>query len=114
MPMIHASYGVFNVTAITDSYALSLLDALPMCSTTYTHTAASTPASYPTSCSGGVSGNYSFSYHDGSFQVGKQPLDATASSPSAGVYGDLVPTITASYGGAGLNGFVYGHAGRRT
>src|SRR5204863_7998503 len=79
------------------------LGTAPSCSTTYMHTAASGPGTYPTSCPGGVSGNYTFSYHDGSFHVGKATLDVTASSPADIVYGDAVPTITASYAG-----FAYG------
>src|SRR5204862_6568631 len=79
------------------------LGTAPSCSTTYTHTAASGPGTYPTSCAGGVSGNDTFSYHDGSIYVGKATLDVTASSPADIVYGDAVPTITASYAG-----FAYG------
>jgi hypothetical protein len=39
--------------------------------------------------------------------IHKAILDVTASSPADGHYGDQVPTISASYGGTGLQGFVY-------
>ena len=81
------------------------LTTAPACSATYTHTASSGPGSYSTSCSGGVSADYSFTYVNGTFRVGKAPLVVTASSPADGVYGDGVPTITASY-----QTFVYGQS----
>jgi len=82
----------------------SSLTTAPACSATYTHTASSGPGSYSTSCSGGVSADYSFTYVNGTFRVGKAPLVVTVSSPADGVYGDVVPTITASY-----QTFVYDH-----
>ena len=104
--------GVYGapVPAVTASYigfvygqGSSALTSAPSCSTTYTHVAGSGPGTYSTSCTGGVSGNYYFSYFGGSFKVGKAPLQVTASNPADGVYGDPVPAITASY-----IGFVYG------
>src|SRR5207248_10824862 len=83
------------------------LGTAPSCSTSSPPLHDALPITYPTSCSSGASANYAFSYHDGSFKVGKATLDVTASSPADGVYGDLVPTITAIYGGVGLKGVVY-------
>src|SRR5439155_18554458 len=97
VPSVSASYIGFVY-----SQGAGDLTTQPSCSTTYAHTAASGPGSYTTSCSGGVSANYAFTYKAGSFKVGKTNLDVTASSPPDGVVGDPVPTITASYAG-----FVY-------
>src|SRR5205823_2805267 len=98
VPAITASYSGFvygqGATDLTSS---------PSCTTSYTQVASSVPGTYGTSCSGGVSGNYDFSYIGGSFKVGKAPLSVTASSPADGVYGAPVPAITTSY-----SGFVYG------
>src|SRR5439155_1697638 len=98
VPSISASYIGFVYTQGAGD-----LTTQPSCSTTYTHTAASGPGSYSTSCSGGVSANYAFTYVPGSFKVGKANLDVTASSPADGAYGDPVPTVTVS----GNSGFVY-------
>src|SRR5439155_1041958 len=104
--------GVYGapVPAITTSYSgfvygqgATDLTSSPSCTTSYTQVASSVPGTYGTSCSGGVSGNYDFSYIGGSFKVGKAPLSVTASSPADGVYGAPVPAITTSY-----SGFVYG------
>ncbi len=72
------------------------LTTLPTCSTTAT--SASPVGSYPTSCSGAVDPNYTFSYIDGSLQVGPAPLAVTASSASI-TYGGAAPVIQASYSG---------------
>src|SRR5439155_7201887 len=58
------------------------LGTAPSCGTSYTHVAGSGPGNYATSCAGGVSANYDFSYHAGNFHVGKATLDVTASSPA--------------------------------
>jgi len=101
VPSIAPSYVGFVGCANASS-----LTTAPACSATYTHTASSGPGSYSTSCSGGVSADYSFTYVNGTFRVGKAPLVVTVSSPADGVYGDVVPTITASY-----QTFVYGQSG---
>ena len=72
------------------------LTTQPTCSTTAT--AASPVGSYDTSCSGAVDPNYTFSYIDGSVQVGPAPLAVTASSASI-TYGGAAPVIQASYSG---------------
>jgi hypothetical protein len=59
---------------------------------------------YPTSCSGAVAANYTFSYVNGSVTVGQRTLTITASSASV-TYGDPTPLITAGYSGfAGAEG----------
>ena len=72
------------------------LTTQPTCSTTAT--SASPVGSYPTSCSGAVDSNYTFSYIDGSLQVGPAPLAVTASSASI-TYGGAAPVIQAAYSG---------------
>ncbi len=72
------------------------LTTQPTCSTSAT--SASPVGSYPTSCAGAVDPNYTFSYIDGSLQVGPAPLVVTASSASI-TYGGAAPVIQASYSG---------------
>ncbi len=103
--------GVYGdaVPTITPSYSgfvlgqgPSDLTTQPTCSTTYTQVATSVPGDYPTSCSGGVSSNYDFSYLAGTFHVGKAPLQVTADNQSK-LLNAPNPTLTITYGG-----FVYG------
>ena len=91
-PSISPSYSGFVNSESADD-----LSTAPTCSTAYSTSsnAGSTPA---TSCSGGVSGDYDFTYVDGTVTINKAPLTITASSPSV-TYGDSVPSITASYSG---------------
>src|SRR2546430_16489922 len=63
VPTITASYSGFVYMQGAGD-----LGTAPSCGTTYTHTAGSTPGNYATSCAGGVSGNYDFSYHAGNFR----------------------------------------------
>ena len=91
------------VPAITPAYSgfvlgedASDLATAPTCSTTYTQGAV--PATYPTSCSGGVSDNYAFNYVAGSFVVGKATLTVTADNQSA-QYSDANPALTFQYAG---------------
>src|SRR5438067_2496417 len=107
MPTISAIYGGTGVGGFVYSQTASDLAPAASCSTTYTHAASSTPGHDALPFYSAASGNYTFSYHVGSFHVGKAPLDVTASSPADGVYGAAVPTISAIYGGTGLDGFVY-------
>ncbi len=111
VPTISAIYGGTGLNSFVYSQSASDLDTAPSCSTTYTHAATSTPGTYPTSCGGGVSSNYAFSYHDGSFKVGKAPLDVTTDADPTTVavdhfsktYGDPNPPFEVRY-----SGFVFG------
>ena len=94
-----------DVPSVTPSYSgfvngetAAVLDTAPTCSTTYTDGSPASPPTYPTNCSGGVDGNYSFSYVAGAVSVDKATLTVTASSHTV-TYGDDVPTITPSYSG---------------
>ena len=92
VPAVSAGYSGFVL--LEDA---SDLDTAPSCSTDYVQ--GDGPATYTTSCSGGVSANYAFVYVDGTFTVGKATLTATASSPANGVYGAAVPAVSAGYSG---------------
>ncbi len=92
-----------SVAAVTPAYlgfvagdTPASLSTQPTCSTTAT--SASPVGSYPTSCSGAVDTNYTFSYINGSLQVGPAPLVVTASSDSI-TYGGAAPIIQAAYSG---------------
>jgi hypothetical protein len=96
------TYGGTGPT-ITPSYAgfvngdtAGSLTTAPTCSTTAT--SSSPVGSYPSSCSGAVDSNYTFTYVNGSVQVNPAPLSIAASSDSM-TYGGTVPTITPSYSG---------------
>jgi hypothetical protein len=93
VPTITASYIGFVY-----SQGSSALTTAPSCSTSYTQAAGSVPGTYGTSCSGATSGNYNFSYVDGSFKVGKAPLTVTA-EPKTMILNGTVPTLTATYAG---------------
>ncbi|MGA2529963.1 MAG: MBG domain-containing protein [Acidimicrobiales bacterium] len=96
------TYGA-AVPTITPSYsgfasgesALDLRPA-PTCSTTATQS--SPVGSYTSSCSGGVDGNYSFSYVAGTVKVARADLTITASDGSF-TYGGSPPDIAAEYSG---------------
>ena len=90
-PVITPIYGPF-----VGSDTAAILTTAPSCTTAYVK--GDVPNTYATSCSGGVSTRYAFSYVAGSFTVGKATLTVTASSPAAGTYGDLAPVITPIYG----------------
>ena len=92
VPAVSAGYSGFVL--LEDA---SDLDTAPSCSTDYV--VGDGPATYTTSCSGGVSDNYAFVYVDGTFTVGKATLTVTASSPANGVYGAAVPAVSAGYSG---------------
>ena len=77
------------------------LTTAPTCGTVYT--AGNAPGDYATTCSGGVSTNYEFTYVPGSLHVDKAALTVTASSPTDGFYGDPIPGIAPMY-----TGFVLG------
>ncbi|MBK6590660.1 MAG: Ig-like domain repeat protein [Acidobacteria bacterium] len=91
-----------NVTPAYSGFVLSQgpanLATAPTCSTTYTagSTAANSP--YTSSCGGGVSDNYSFTYTGGTVAVDKAILTVTASSHTV-TFGDAAPTVTPSYSG---------------
>jgi hypothetical protein len=74
----------------------SALPTAPSCSTTAT--ASSPVGSYPSSCSGGVATDYTFSYVPGSVTVAPVALTITASSTST-TYGVAPGGITPSYSG---------------
>ena len=90
-PAVTASYSGF-----VNADSASSLTTQPTCSTTAT---SSTPVgSYPSSCSGAVDPNYTFSYANGSVQLTAALVVVTASSASM-TYGGTVPAITATYSG---------------
>ena len=96
------AYGA-NPPAITASYSgfvngdsASSLTTPPTCSTTAT--SSSPVGSYPSSCSGAVDPNYTFSYSNGTVQLVAALVVVTASSASM-TYGGTAPAITASYSG---------------
>jgi hypothetical protein len=89
-----------TVTPTYEGFVLSEdpddLDVAPTCSTTADNStqAGATPA---TTCSGGVSDNYEFTYVDGAVTVRKGALHVTASSPTA-PYGST-PSVSPLYSG---------------
>ncbi len=114
-PVIQASYSGF----VNGDDATSLTTA-PTCTTAVT--SVSPVGTYDSSCSGAVDPNYTFSYMDGSVQVGPASITVTASSGSM-VYAGSVPTVTASVDGlqngedasvlgAGLACIDHGHLGQ--
>lgn len=78
----------------------SVLSTQPACSTTYLQGAP--VAIYSTSCSGGASPNYNFTYTGGNITVGKKELTVTADNKTR-IYGASNPALTAS-----ISGFVLG------
>src|SRR5207248_75354 len=73
VPAVTAGYAGFVYTQGAGD-----LSTAPSCDTTYTHAASSGPGEYATSCAGGVSTNYTFSYVSGNFHVGPATLTVTA------------------------------------
>ena len=90
-PVITAAYSGF----VNGDSAASLTTA-PTCTTAVTSVTA--VGSYASSCSGAVDPNYSYTYVDGTVQVGPASITVTASSASM-VYASAVPTITADVAG---------------
>ncbi|MGD1104528.1 MAG: protease pro-enzyme activation domain-containing protein, partial [Terriglobia bacterium] len=88
-PTITPSYSGF-----VNGDTASSLTTQPTCSTTAT--AHSPVGSYPSSCSGAVDPNYSFTYVPGNVTVGKASLTITASSTSM-TYGGTAPAVTPIY-----------------
>src|SRR4030095_12476086 len=84
-----------SIVGFVNGETAAVIDTLPTCSTTYTDGSPVSPPTYPTTCTGGADGNYSFSYTAGAVTVNKAPLTVTASSHTV-MFGDAVPTINAS------------------
>ena len=69
---------------------------LPTC---FTNATSSSPVgSYDTTCGGAFDTHYTFTYADGTLTVGKGSVTVTASSGST-MYGNPVPSVTATYSG---------------
>lgn len=92
-PSVSPSYGAFVL-----GQNASHLTAQPTCSTVYTAGSTVAGSPYATSCSGGVSDNYEFSYVGGTVSVARAAVTVTASSHNV-TFGDAVPTVTPSYSG---------------
>jgi len=75
------------------------LSPAPTCSTTYTQ--GSGVGSYPTSCSGAVSTNYSLSYVNGSVAVSQASQTITFTAPANKVLGSAPFTVSAAGGASG-------------
>ncbi len=90
-PVIQPSYSGF-----VNGDTVASLTTAPTCSTSVT--SVSPVGTYSSSCSGAVDGNYSFTYVDGSVQVGPASITVTASSDSM-VYAGTVPAVSASVAG---------------
>src|SRR5439155_1340533 len=73
------------------------LTTAPSCTSAATATSP-VPGPYAITCSGGASGNYDFSYVDGSLTLTKAQLDVTPDGKTK-VYGDVNPALTASFSG---------------
>jgi CSLREA domain-containing protein len=110
---VTASSAVVNYGAIlptiTPGYAgwqngdtSTSLTTAPACSTTYTAT--SHPGSYPTSCSGAVDPNYTFSYIAGSVTVSQATATVTTLPTAPAItYGQVLSASTLSGGSASYN-----------
>jgi MBG domain-containing protein/Big-like domain-containing protein len=94
-PVFTAGYSGFK-----NGETLATSDVTGAASLTTTATAASPVGSYTITAAVGTlaSGNYSFSFHNGTLTVGKTTLTVTADDKSR-EYGDANPTFTASYTG---------------
>lgn len=79
------------------------LTTQPTCSTTATSTSPVSGSPYASSCTGGASTNYSFSYVAGSVTVSKasQAITITSTAPANATVGGATYTITATGGGSG-------------
>jgi hypothetical protein len=80
-----------------NSQGVAALTTAPTCTTAYTSTTAVALSGIATSCSGGLAANYSFTFVAGAVTISKKSVAITASSPTV-TYGDVIPTVTASYG----------------
>ena len=89
-----------TITGFVLGESAANLGTQPSCSTTYTQGSPVSGSQYPTTCSGGVSGNYSFNYINGTVTVNKRALTVTADNKSRG-YGAANPALTAT-----LSGFI--------
>jgi hypothetical protein len=100
IPTITPSYSGFQ-----NGDTAAVLTTAPTCTTTYTHISA-VGSAQTTSCSGGVSSNYSFSYVSGSVAVtkGAPPTITTAPAASAITYGQTLVSSTLSGGVASVAG----------
>ena len=94
-PTIMATYSGF----ITGDNAGNSLSPAPTCSTTYTQ--GSGVGSYPTSCSGAVSTNYTLSYVNGGVKVSQAPQTITFTAPANKVLGSAPFTVSATGGASG-------------
>ena len=92
-PTVTAGYSGF-----VNGDSASSLTTRPTCSTTATSSSPVSPPTYPSSCSGAVDPNYTFSYVSGVVTVNQAPLTITASSGSM-TYGTSPPAITPIYSG---------------
>jgi hypothetical protein len=104
VPTITAGYSGF-----VNSENESVLDTAPTCTTTYTDGSPASPPTYPSSCSGGVDGNYNFSYVAGAVTVNKANANCSSVTGYTLVYDGNSHTATGSCLGvdgetlAGLN-----------
>ena len=88
-----------TVPAITPSYSgfvngetTSSLTPAPTCTTTAT--SSSNAGTYPTSCSGAIDPNYTFSYTSGTLTITKATLTVTPPSNLSVQYSDALPALT--------------------
>ena len=90
-PTLTVSYSGFK-----NSETSAVLTTLPTATTVAINT--SIVGTYPIVPSGGVSGNYAFTYVNGTLTVTKAVLTATANNQTK-VYGDANPALTIAYTG---------------
>ncbi|GHU93619.1 hypothetical protein FACS1894156_0720 [Bacteroidia bacterium] len=79
-----------------NSEGIGALSAAPTATTAVA--ANSAVGAYPITAAGGVSGNYAFTYVDGTLTINKATLTVTADNKSK-IYGDANPTLTVAYSG---------------
>ncbi|MFT3746462.1 MAG: DUF4394 domain-containing protein [Pyrinomonadaceae bacterium] len=89
-----------TITGFVLGETSAVLGTQPSCSTTYTQGSPVSGSQYPTSCSGGVSNNYSLNYLNGTVTVNKKALTVTADAKTR-AYGAANPALTAT-----LSGFI--------
>jgi hypothetical protein len=104
----HSVYYGDAVPTVTPSVTLvnsqtlataGVMTTQPTCTTVYTTTTpvAAASADRTTICTGAVAANYAFSYTGGAVTINQKSVVITASSPGV-TYGDVIPTITPSFG----------------
>jgi hypothetical protein len=104
----HSVYYGDAVPTVTPSVTLvnsqtlataGVMTTQPTCTTVYTTTTpvAAVSADRTTTCTGAVAANYAFSYTGGAVTINQKSVVITASSPGV-TYGDVIPTITPSFG----------------